>query len=104
MDVREPFGLWIFRPDSLRAAEIWNARFRGNAGARQGDDARGRRYPAPHEVDLARHFVSLYSTHEPDFLPTHWTAGNDGMRDLMLVIPTAVSTREPCALGKLRVR
>ena len=62
MDVRELFGFRIFRPDSLRAAEIRNAGFGGNAGARQGDDARGGRHPGPHEVDRVRHFVSLYST------------------------------------------
>src|SRR5687767_2978534 len=40
MDVGKPFGLWIFRPHALRTAEIGNARFRGDAGAGQRDDAR----------------------------------------------------------------
>lgn len=56
-----------------------------------GDNVRGRRHPTPHQIDLVCHFVSLYST---QYEPTHRTAGNDAVRDLLRVFPTAVPTRE----------
>ena len=56
VDVREPLGFRVLRPDALRAAEVGDAGVGRDAGARQRDDARGTADPVADE--LRRHFLS----------------------------------------------